>query len=338
MCSCRTKAKKIDIDVPSANDFVHKVYTLAARKLYTNVYLFEKNVAPLQQQRHSRETEVLIREAVMEAVRDGVPVEHILRAYIDQTVETILTPESSDDLQPESQNTTQQTKPTSSISSTEPSTTPESTPGAPTPTAAVTPATAPTTATPAATTATPAATAATPAAPATAAPAPAPAAQAAPAITTASIAVPTTASPAKPQSNTTSLKPFELKVDDLPPLRLNTENIKVNTSSNTGTKTGTIIETTVNKNNNVSFTATDRAISPDGNEIIITAPKDDATLEAKAIEGARMRAAAEEDDDDDDKINIGEEVKLEIGELVQDLNKTSKPVSSGLEEIEITPL
>ena len=106
------KQKKIDIDIPSANDFVHKVYTLAARKLYTNVYLFEKNVAPLQQQRHSRETEILIREAVMEAVRNGVPVEHILRAYMDQTEETVLTPDSSNDLEdiPQTNTATSETK------------------------------------------------------------------------------------------------------------------------------------------------------------------------------------------------------------------------------------
>ena len=78
-------------------------------------------------------------------------------------------------------------------------------------------------------------------------------------------------------------------------------------------------------------------MSLDGNEITINAPKDDVTLEAKAEEGARMRAAAE-NDDDEDKISIGDEVKLEIGELVQDLNKSSNSSSSGLEEVEITPL
>ena len=51
-----------------------------------------------------------------------------------------------------------------------------------------------------------------------------------------------------------------------------------------------------------------------------------------------MRAALEDDDDEDDKISIGEEVKLEIGELVQDLEPTKKPTSNGLEEVEIVPL
>ncbi len=37
-----TKQKKIDIDIPSVNDFIHKIYIFSARKVYTNIYLFEK--------------------------------------------------------------------------------------------------------------------------------------------------------------------------------------------------------------------------------------------------------------------------------------------------------
>ena len=32
-----TKQKKIDINIPSLNDFIHKVYINSARKLYTNI-------------------------------------------------------------------------------------------------------------------------------------------------------------------------------------------------------------------------------------------------------------------------------------------------------------
>ena len=44
------KQKKIDISIPDVNTFVHKVYIQVARKVYSNVYLFEKNVSPLQNQ------------------------------------------------------------------------------------------------------------------------------------------------------------------------------------------------------------------------------------------------------------------------------------------------
>ena len=81
------KHKAIDIDIPKLGNFIHKVYILLARKLYTNVYLYEENIPPLEVQRNNRELEVLIRECIMEAVRDSVPVESILRAYLDETVE-----------------------------------------------------------------------------------------------------------------------------------------------------------------------------------------------------------------------------------------------------------
>ena len=36
------KQKKIDIDIPKLHTFLHKCYIIYARKLYSNVYLFEK--------------------------------------------------------------------------------------------------------------------------------------------------------------------------------------------------------------------------------------------------------------------------------------------------------
>ena len=79
--------RAIDIDIPKLNDFIHKVYILLARKLYTNVYLYEENIAPLDQQRNNRELEVMVREAIMESVRESIPIESILKAYLDKTVE-----------------------------------------------------------------------------------------------------------------------------------------------------------------------------------------------------------------------------------------------------------
>ena len=81
------KQKKIDIDVPSLDDFIHKVYINVARKVYTNVYLFEKNIMPLQIQKHNRELELIVKESVMNTIRDNVPVDTILRAYMDETIE-----------------------------------------------------------------------------------------------------------------------------------------------------------------------------------------------------------------------------------------------------------
>lgn len=78
------KQKKIDIDVPSLNKFVHSVYIAVARQVYMNVYLFEKGCAPLQAQKHARELESIVKEGVLNCIRDSVPVEKILRAYMDE--------------------------------------------------------------------------------------------------------------------------------------------------------------------------------------------------------------------------------------------------------------
>jgi len=81
------KQKKIDINIPKLDDFIHKCYINVARKVYKNVYLFELNCNPLQIQKHSRELEIIVQECVLNAVRDSIPVESILRAYMDETVE-----------------------------------------------------------------------------------------------------------------------------------------------------------------------------------------------------------------------------------------------------------
>ena len=79
--------KKIDIEVPKLNNFIHKIYIELARKIYKNVYLFEKNVMPLQYQKNMRECEILCQESVLSVIREGIPVEKIIRAYIDETVD-----------------------------------------------------------------------------------------------------------------------------------------------------------------------------------------------------------------------------------------------------------
>lgn len=81
------KQKKIDINIPKLDDFIHKCYINIARKVYKNVYLFELNCPPLQIQRHSRELEIIVQECILNAVRDSIPVESILKAYMDETIE-----------------------------------------------------------------------------------------------------------------------------------------------------------------------------------------------------------------------------------------------------------
>ena len=81
------KQKKIDINVPKLDDFIHKVYVNVARKVYKNVYLFEINIQPLQVQKNYRELEIIVQECILNTLRESIPVEAILKAYMDESVE-----------------------------------------------------------------------------------------------------------------------------------------------------------------------------------------------------------------------------------------------------------
>lgn len=81
------RQKKIDINIPKLDDFIHKAYINVARKIYKNVYLFEISGVPLQVQKHNRELEIIVQECILNAVRESIPIEGILRAYMDETVE-----------------------------------------------------------------------------------------------------------------------------------------------------------------------------------------------------------------------------------------------------------
>ena len=84
------KQKKIDINIPSVDKFIHKIYVNSARKLYTNIYLFEKDILPLQHQKNNRELELLIKESILLTIRDNIPVDKILRTYMEETEEHII--------------------------------------------------------------------------------------------------------------------------------------------------------------------------------------------------------------------------------------------------------
>lgn len=89
------KQKKIDIDIPPLHKFIHSVYILVARKIYTNIYLYEQNLSPLQTQQHNYQIEQIINECILNAVRESIPVASILRSYLDETSETVdLSPET----------------------------------------------------------------------------------------------------------------------------------------------------------------------------------------------------------------------------------------------------
>lgn len=92
------KQKKIIINIPKVDEFIHKIYINVARKIYKNVYLFEINIQPLQTQKNNRELELIVQECILHTIRENIPVESILKAYMDETVEEDVTEEIKEEI------------------------------------------------------------------------------------------------------------------------------------------------------------------------------------------------------------------------------------------------
>ena len=284
------KQKKIDIDIPNAESFIHKIYIILARKLYTSVYLFENNIAPLDVQRNNREIEILTRESIMEAIRDTMPIETILRAYMDETdeqnidveeniIETpIVTSEKSEKISAPVHVSTKENvelvvEDKASIDVTKVDTVGESSLGAlpgpvvaePEPVSAPVPA------------------------------APVPAALAAP---TQALSAPTQAlahAVAVPSMSSIS----------------------------------TVASPTAAS---LAFSDVDKAVDINGKESQISAPKTPERLEKIAIEANERRK--QEEEDDDEQLQIGDEIKLELGDI-NDLNSAISVNPPVLDDIEV---
>jgi hypothetical protein len=84
------KQKKVDIKIPQLADFIHKIYVNTARKVYSNVYIFEKGIQPLHTQRNNREFEIIVKECIYNTIRDNIPVEELIKMYLEDTIEDVV--------------------------------------------------------------------------------------------------------------------------------------------------------------------------------------------------------------------------------------------------------
>jgi hypothetical protein len=82
-----SKQKKIDINVPKLNTFIHKVYISVARKFYKNAYLFETGISRLKKQQNMSEIEKYVEDCILIAIRESIPIEDLLKAYMADTFE-----------------------------------------------------------------------------------------------------------------------------------------------------------------------------------------------------------------------------------------------------------
>ncbi len=85
--------KKIDIEIPKMDRFIHKVYINCSREFYSNTYLFEKNISPLLYQKNRNEIHQIIKQSILDAIRDSIPIDTLLRSYLDESTDLIFTKE-----------------------------------------------------------------------------------------------------------------------------------------------------------------------------------------------------------------------------------------------------
>lgn len=79
--------KKITVDIPKLSMFVHKTYIKLSTVFYNQAYLFQKEDHSIQIQKNRAEQHQLIRAAIMNTIRDNMPIDQLLRAYLDETTD-----------------------------------------------------------------------------------------------------------------------------------------------------------------------------------------------------------------------------------------------------------
>lgn len=82
--------KDVEINIPKLHDFIHKVYINTARTIYSNIYLFEQEIMPVQIQQNYNKVDQIIKENIIQTIRQSMPIEEILRAYLEETVSKAL--------------------------------------------------------------------------------------------------------------------------------------------------------------------------------------------------------------------------------------------------------
>jgi hypothetical protein len=91
-----SKQKKVTIDIPKLDDFIHRCYIEVARKVYKNVFLFDRTAMPLMRQKNLRELELIVKECVLNVIRDNMPIENILKSYLEEGVEETVDEEKTE--------------------------------------------------------------------------------------------------------------------------------------------------------------------------------------------------------------------------------------------------
>ena len=80
--------KKINLNIPKIDHFIHQCYIDTARAFWKNPYLFDDTLNNYEYQRNRREAEGVIETSIQETIRKQLPVKHILKEYLGKDYET----------------------------------------------------------------------------------------------------------------------------------------------------------------------------------------------------------------------------------------------------------
>ena len=78
----KTNQKKIEMDVPTGSYFMHKAYIECARNFWKYPYLFHTDFQNIDIQRNLQKAEDLIKDSIIETIRNLLPVKDVLREYL----------------------------------------------------------------------------------------------------------------------------------------------------------------------------------------------------------------------------------------------------------------
>ena len=96
------KKGRLNIKVPTGAQFLHICYVNVAREMWKNPYLCSSHVSRYEQQKNNREMERLIKDTIMDTLRQQLPVKNIIQDFLDMSekedLSLVTTPVEHEDL------------------------------------------------------------------------------------------------------------------------------------------------------------------------------------------------------------------------------------------------
>ena len=96
------KKGRLNIKVPTGAQFLHICYVNIAREMWKNPYLCSTHVSRYEQQKNTREMEKIIKDTIMDTLRQQLPVKNIIQDFLDlsekEDLSLVTTPVEHEDL------------------------------------------------------------------------------------------------------------------------------------------------------------------------------------------------------------------------------------------------